>query len=242
MPKDPNDIFEVYKKAVTKKTKVISMVHLTNTNGMILPVQAICKLAREKGILTVIDGAQSLGAIPCDMEDIGCDFYTASGHKWLFSPKGIGVFYAKEDKQELLKPFIANRSYKRPGLKKIEDYNTRNLPELLGLGAALQFHEMIGLENSISRIQFLIEKFVEAIKDDPALVIKTPLHPELSHQILTVQKKETGVSDIKNALFDTHKIDVRGMYSHGINGVRISFSIYHDESDINAIVKALKSI
>jgi cysteine desulfurase/selenocysteine lyase len=242
LPNSPDDIFNVYKNAITNKTRVISMVHLTNTNGMILPVNEICKLANEKGILTVIDGAQSMGAINCDMAETGCDFYTASGHKWLFSPKGIGIFYSKAERQDLLKPFIANRSYNRAGLAKIEDYNTRNLPELLGLGAALEFHKLISLDAMKERILHLRERFMQGITRDDSLKIKTPLHPALSHQILTVEKTGMGVSELKNKLFEKHKIDVRGMSAHGLNGVRISFSIYHDESDIDTIVDALKSV
>lgn len=242
MPKSDSEILNVYRNAITNKTKVISMVHLTNTNGMILPVKEICKLANNNGILTVIDGAQSMGAINCDMEEIGCDFYTASGHKWLFSPKGIGIFYAKFDKQDRLKPFIANRSYNRAGLDKIEDYNTRNLPELLGLGAALEFHHLIGLDQMKHRILHLRDRFIHGINRDKSLRIKTPLHPSLSHQLLTVEKTGMNVSELKNKLFEKHKIDVRGMSSHGLNGVRISFSIYHDESDIDTIVNALISM
>ena len=144
MPNRSNDILDVYRNAISDKTKVISMVHLTNTNGMILPVKEICEMAREKGIFTVIDGAQSMGVIPCDMAEIGCDFFTASGHKWVYAPKGIGIFYARKNVQKWLQPFIANRYYDQPGLKKIEDYNTRNLPDLLGLGSALAFHKMAG--------------------------------------------------------------------------------------------------
>lgn len=242
IPKSPDDILNVYENAITNKTRVISMVHLTNTNGMILPVKEICKLASKDGILTVIDGAQSMGAINCDMKEIGCDFYTASGHKWLYSPKGIGIFYAKFDKQELLKPFIANRSYDRAGLAKIEDYNTRNLPELLGLGAALEFHKLISPDQMKSRILHLRERFIQRINGDDSLKIKTPLLPALSHQILTVEKIGMSVSELKNKLFEKHKIDVRGMSSHGLNGVRISFSIYHDELDIDRLIDAFQGV
>lgn len=241
MPEVPGDILKVYEDAITDKTRVISMVHLTNTNGMILPVKEICALARERNILTIIDGAQAMGTIKCDVKEIDCDFYTASGHKWLFSPKGIGLFYAKSDKQELLKPFIANRAYNLPGLKKVEDYNTRNLPELLGLGAALEFHEMISLDRRMKRTLELRQAFLSAIENDDDLIVKTPLDEQLSHQILTIEKKGMYVGDLKDALFDDHRIDVRGMHAHGLNGVRIAFSIYHDEKDIATLVDALRS-
>ncbi|MDX1407577.1 MAG: aminotransferase class V-fold PLP-dependent enzyme, partial [Saprospiraceae bacterium] len=110
-PRDPGEILEVYRQAITRHTRVISMVHMTNTNGMILPVKEICAMARERGIVTAVDGAQSLAAIPCDMQELGCDYFAASAHKWLFSPKGMGVLFARSDAPEI-KPLIANRRYK----------------------------------------------------------------------------------------------------------------------------------
>jgi len=239
IPAEPQELLDVYEKAITPNTKVISMVHMTNTNGMVLPVKQICSLATRRNILTVIDGAQSLGSIPCDMQDIGCDYFTASGHKWLFSPKGIGLFYAKKNKQKLLKPFIANRAYNSEGIAKIDDYNTRNLPDLLGLGAALKFHDMIGLPKMKDRTLSLRKRFITNIESNKDLIVKTPLHPSLSHQIVTVEKEGMDVSVLKDFLYESKKIDVRGMHSHGLNGVRISFAVYHNEADIDTLAEAL---
>jgi len=73
---------------------------------MILPVKEVSKMAHERGVLVAVDGAQSAGMFDIDLFDLGCDFYTASAHKWLFAPKGIGIFYAKEESQHYLKPLI----------------------------------------------------------------------------------------------------------------------------------------
>jgi cysteine desulfurase/selenocysteine lyase len=188
-PNDSQEIVEVYKKAITPKTKVISMVHITNTNGMILPIKEICSIARDRNILTLIDGAQSLGAIDCNVRDIGCDFFTASGHKWLFGPKGVGIFYAKKEQQKRLKPFIANYNYQKEDISKIDDYNTRNLPDVLGLGSAIDFHNMVGLSNMMKRTVSLRNRFLDSIQTSDQFIIKTPLDPSMSHHILTIEKR-----------------------------------------------------
>jgi len=100
LPKTVAELTAIYQKAITPKTKIISMCHVVNTNGMVLPVKEVSKLAHKKGILVAVDGAQSGGMFSVDLKDLGCDFYTASAHKWLFSPKGVGVFYAKQESQE----------------------------------------------------------------------------------------------------------------------------------------------
>ena len=241
VPDDPEEILNTYVNAITPKTKVISMVHMTNTNGMILPVKEICEMARAKGILTLIDGAQSLGAIPCDMKDIGCDFFTASGHKWLFSPKGVGLFYTNRRSQKHLKPFIANFNYDKEDISKIDDYNTRNLPDVLGLGAALNFHKMVGIENQMNRTKALKKRFLSTMSDSENFKIKTPLKPKLSHQIITMEKIGMNVKELQNHLIENYKIDVRGMGSHSLNGVRISFAMYHDMEDVDILCEALLS-
>ena len=109
-------------------------------------------MAHEKGILVAVDGAQATGMFTFDLKDIGCDFYTVSAHKWLFSPKGVGIFYAREESQKHLKPLIVARGYEDTSIRRLENYNTRNLPEVLGFGAALDYRETIGGEKIEARI------------------------------------------------------------------------------------------
>ena len=144
------EVVDVYRKAITTKTKVISMCHIVNTNGMILPVKEVSELAHEKGILVAVDGAQSAGMFTIDLKDLGCDFYTTSSHKWLFSPKGVGIFYAKQESQEHLKPLMVARGYQDKSIRRLENYNTRNLPVVLGLGASIDFHNACLLYTSPS--------------------------------------------------------------------------------------------
>ena len=87
LPKTVAELTAVYEKAITPKTKMISMCHIVNTNGMLLPVKEVSAIAHKKGILVAVDGAQSGGMFTINLKDLGCDFYTASTHKWLFSPK-----------------------------------------------------------------------------------------------------------------------------------------------------------
>ena len=81
-----------------------------------------------------VDGAQTAGMFPFNLREMGCDFYAASSHKWLFSHKGVGIFYAREDAQRHLRPLIVANGYQDESVRRFENYNTRNLPELLGLG------------------------------------------------------------------------------------------------------------
>jgi selenocysteine lyase/cysteine desulfurase len=172
LPSEPGEIVEVYRRAITSRTRVISMCHVINTNGMILPVKQVSSMARSRGILVAVDGAQAPGMINVDLQDLGCDFYAASAHKWLLSPKGVGIFYARQESQRLLKPLIVARGWEDESIRRLENYNTRNLPEVLGLGVALDFQNLMRAGRRQARIYELKDYFRQAMGDDAAFKIK----------------------------------------------------------------------
>jgi len=241
-PKNKEEVIEVYKKAITSKTKIISMCHIINTTGMILPIKEVSKLAHEKGILVAVDGAQAAGMFNIDLHDLGCDFYSASSHKWLFSPKGVGVFYAKQASQHYLKPLMVARGHRDKSIRRLENYNTRNLPELLGLGASIQFLNSIGLQKIHNRTFELKAYFRSKIEGNPKFKIKTPKSDNLSGAIQVVEVLGKKVSAVKKQLFDNYGIDCRPMSGFGLNAVRLSFAIYITKKDIDYLVDALESI
>jgi selenocysteine lyase/cysteine desulfurase len=239
LPSKPEEIAEVYRRAITPRTRVISMCHIINTNGMILPVKEVSEMARARGILVAVDGAQAPGMINVDLNDLGCDFYAASSHKWLFSPKGVGVFYARRASQKLLKPLIVCRGWEDTSIRRLENYNTRNLPEVLGLGVAIDFQSLLGPERRQARI-FELKKYLRSrIGDDPAFAIKTPASDELSAGITTVEVVGREVREVAKALAERYHIDCRPMMSHGLNGLRISLSVFNSEDQVDLLIDAL---
>lgn len=242
IPKTVKDLVSVYEKAITPNTKVISMCHIVNTNGMILPVKEVAEMAHEKGIFVAVDGAQGAGMFQIDLHDLGCDFYAASSHKWLFSPKGVGVFYAKESSQQQLKPLMVARGHRDKSIRRLENYNTRNLPEVLGLGSSIDFINEIGIDKIQSRAFELKSYFRSKIEDNPKFKIKTPALDELSASIQVVEVVGKNVSEVKKQLFDEYGIDCRPMSSFDLNALRISLSIYITKKDIDYLVNALEEI
>lgn len=242
LPASKEALVDLYRKAITPQTKVISLCHIVNTNGMIFPVKEITELAHKNGILVAVDGAQSAGMFKIDLRELDCDFYTASSHKWLFSPKGMGVFYAKKGSQQYLKPLVVCRGHKDPSIRRLENYNTRNLPELLGLGASIDFLNAIGLEKIHKRTFALKDYFRSKIKDNPKFKLKTPASDSMSGAIQVVEVVGKNVKDVKKQLFDQYGIDCRPMSGLGLNAVRLSFAIYITKKDIDRLVEALENV
>jgi len=241
-PKTKEEVVDLYRKAITSKTKIISMCHIINTTGMILPIKEVSEIAHEKGILVAVDGAQAAGMFKIDLHDLGCDFYAASSHKWLFSPKGVGVFYAKKESQKYLKPLMVARGYKDKSIRRLENYNTRNLPEVLGLGASIQYLNSIGLEKIHNRTFELKNYFRSKLENNPKFKIKTPAPDDLSGAIQVVEVVGKNVRDVKKQLFDQHGIDCRPMSVFGLNALRFSFAIYITKKDIDGLAEALETI
>lgn len=242
LPESVTDLVNVYQKAITPKTKIISMCHIVNTNGMILPVKEVSKIAHERGILVGVDGAQSAGMFTINLKELDCDFYTASSHKWLFSPKGVGIFYAKKESQEFLKPLMVARGHKDLSIRRFENYNTRNLAEVLGLGASIDFHNTIGATQIHKRTFELKKYFRSKIDEDSRFSIKSPALDELSAAIQVVEVNGNDVKTVKEELWNQYGIDCRPMSSHTLNALRLSFAIYNTKNDIDYLVDALQSL
>ena len=242
MPESPGEIVDVYRQAITPRTRVISMCHMVNTNGMILPVRDVVELARPRNILVAVDGAQTAGMFPFDLHDMGCDYYAASSHKWLFSPKGVGIFYARREAQPHLRPLIVASGYEDESVRRFENYNTRNLPELLGLGVSIDFNNLLGPERKGARIFDLKHYFREKTSDNPAFNIKTPASDELSCGISTVELVGHRVVQVERTLAEEYNINVRPMSNFGLNVLRISLSVFNTKRDVDYLVGVLEEI
>jgi selenocysteine lyase/cysteine desulfurase len=196
-------------------------------------------MARERGILVAVDGAQAPGHVEVDRASLGCNFYAASTHKWLFSPKGVGVLFARRDSQRLLKPLVVTQGWQDETIRRLENYNTRNLPEVLGLGVALDFQRLVGPERRTRRLRELTRQLRAALGDDPRFAFKTPAGEGLSAGITTVEVLGREAREVATEHAERHRIDCRPMTHLGLNGLRISTSVFTTEDQIEVLVAAL---
>ena len=160
IPKPPataEEIVDRFEKALTPRTRLAFFSHITTVTGVVLPAKEICAMARNHGVLTHVDGAHAIGQIPLDLHDIGCDFYTSSPHKWLMAPKGTGTLFIREERLKNLWVNIATANWNNYDMKayRFSWLGTSNLSVMVGLKAALDFHQQLGPEIVYARIHEL---------------------------------------------------------------------------------------
>lgn len=156
-PESPEQLLDVVISAIGPKTRVLSFSGITSGVGLIMPIREICDAAREKGVITVVDGAHMTGQVPYRIDDMHCDYFAGSPHKWLFAPAGSGLLYIREERLDQHFPVIATGDWDNKSLKagRFMRFGTNNRAIIEGLMAGLHFAKAIGPDRIYERIHEL---------------------------------------------------------------------------------------
>jgi selenocysteine lyase/cysteine desulfurase len=190
-PKDPGQVADVLISAIGPRTRVLSFSGITTTTGLIAPVREVCAAARAKGVITVVDGAHMNGQIPFRFQDLGCDFFAGSPHKWLFAPAGCGLLYVREEMLDRHWPTIVTGGWDNRDLKaaKYMMVGTNNRAIFEGLIAGLRFLKAIGPERVYGRIHQLARMAFAKARSVEYLDLLTPDDDRMFGSLVTFQFK-----------------------------------------------------
>ncbi len=231
---DPAEIVRAIECQLTRDTRVLSVSHVTFSTGLQLPIPALATLARANGTLLVVDGAQAPGQLAVDVKALGCDVYATSAHKWLLAPKGTGLLFIRREARELIDPLPLAGG---PGVYTAQT-GTRNLPAIIGLGAAIEFHETLGTNEVAARVQHLRQRLVEAVGGLPRLKLISPPAGPLASGLVSVALPEGIRGDaLAETLRRKHHITVRVVSA----GLRFSTHVCISEPDIEKLTRALRA-
>ena len=241
VPKSPADLLSTFTNAVTSRTKLISFSHISNLSGIALPAKEICAMAKTRKIMTLVDGAQSLGIIDLNLKDIGCDFYSASTHKWLMGPLENGILYVNRESIPKLWPNVISAGWKDTTTsvdEKLCILGQRNETTPFVLPDILDFHNLIGKKAIEQRVRKLSSYLKEQIQAKlPQATFVSPVSPEMSAGIVILNFPGKQPQDIYQKLYDTH-----GIACAATGGVRLSPHIYNTLEDMDRIVAALTTL
>lgn len=210
-PKDPGEILNRLRDAITDRTRVIFVSHISTVTGVVLPAKEICALARSKGILSALDGAHVPGMMKLDVHDLGCDMYSSSPHKWLQAPKGSGFLYVRDEVIDRLWSTIATAGWDEPQLRaeRFQRIGSSNVPALWGLRASIQLANDIGMERIEARHRQMADYIHGEMVKRGAESWTSP-DPTLRCAIATVNVPPVKRMDLENWLWQQHKIRIRG--------------------------------
>jgi isopenicillin-N epimerase len=238
------DFVETFWSAVTPKTKIIFLSHITSPTALIFPIKEICARAREAGILTVIDGAHVPGHIPLDLTDIGADIYSGNFHKWLCAPKGSAFLYVRPEQQEWVESLTISWGWRGEStfVTRNQYQGTTDIASYLATPAAIKFQEAHDWPTVRARCHGLARLARERISERFDMPTISPDQPdEWTGQMVTCPLPTTDIETLKTRLYDEFRVEVPLGSWQGYNSVRVSFQGYNDESDLDRLIEALEA-
>lgn len=241
-PANVDDIAAAFEKAVTPKTKLILVSHQINLTGQILPVKKICEMARARGIETIVDGAHAFAQIDFKRDDLQCDYYGTSLHKWIYAPKGTGMLYVKKDKIPKVWALMASEDKNKNDIRKYEEIGTHSAAMRLAIGEAILFHNAIGGKRKEERLRYLSRYWMNRLKDVPKVGFNTSFDPKQSCAIANFKIDGVDPGAIGSYLMSKHMIITTPIVHEEFTGIRITPNVYTTLWELDRFCNAVEDI
>lgn len=232
--------------AITPRTRVIEIMHISFQTGYIAPVREIADLANAKGIRLFIDGAHAFGHFPFTRDELKVDYYGTSLHKWMHAPIGTGFLYVRRDKIPTLWPLMAGSVEQESNIRKYEEIGTHPAANHNAIGVAIAFTRGIGMDRKIARLRYLRDRWAKQVlaASDRAKMI-TPIGPNQSGAIGVFTVDGMDMAKLGGWLMSKHNIVTTPMVNDEFHGMRITPNVYTtvDEVDLFAdrVIAAIKT-
>jgi isopenicillin-N epimerase len=243
---DPEAFVEQLWAGVTERTRVIFLSHITSPTALIFPIEAVCRRAREAGILTLIDGAHAPGQIDLALDAIGADFYTGNCHKWMLAPKSAGFLYARPERQPLLHPLVVSWGWESltPGVSPFVDYfewrGTHDPAAYLSVPAAIDFMDA----RDWPVVRLACHELAAAAREQVAALSALPqvCAEAWFGQMCIAPLPPCDMAELKRRLWDEFAIEIPLTEWDGRQFVRISIQCYNSPRDVERLVVALEQL
>ena len=236
----PDAVVEAFEAALTPRTRVIAFCHVTR-GGHLYPVRRLAAMARGRGILSHVDGAQAVGMFPVNLHDLGCDTYSASLHKWFLGPMGTGFLYVRAGARERIRSAFAHDA--TPGNPALEPPGTADLPVRAALDASLAFMERVGIDRIEARTRFLSDYLKERLADMTGARLVSGETRETSCPGSTIFEME-GVDAVASVpvIAERASIHIDEHRRDGHEAMRVSTHVYNTMAEIDRLVDALAGL
>jgi len=236
------EIVRLFEDNITPKTKLILMCHMINITGQILPVKKVVNMARKYDIPVIVDGAHTFAHFDFNANDLDCDYYASSLHKWLCAPHGTGMLYVRKEKIADLWPLQAPGECGKDDIRKFEEIGTHPAANYLAIGDALTFHQGIGSKNKEERLFYLRDRWAKRLIKHNRIKLHTSLKPGKGCAIATVQIKGIDTVDVSKHLWKKYRIFVVAIKHPEFEGCRVTPHVYTTIEEIDRFSDAMEAI
>jgi len=241
-PPSPQDLIDRFERAITPRTRVMHFCHITNLSGQIFPVKELCQLARSRGIEAIVDGAHAFAQFPFKRDDLECDYYGTSLHKWLLAPHGTGFLYVREVKIENLWPLMAAPESMVCNIRKFEEIGTHPAANHNAIAEALTFHEGIGAERKAARLRYLRDRWMKRLDGQPGVRLFTSYDPAQSCALANIGISGMEPARIAAYMWDKHRIMVTPINHEACTGIRVTPNVYTTIDEIDYFAESMERL
>ncbi len=241
-PPSMQDLVDRFERAITPRTRVIHFCHITNLSGQIFPVKEICRLARSRGIEAIVDGAHAYAHFPFKQEDLDCDYYGTSLHKWLLAPHGTGFLYVRREKIEQTWPLMAAPESMNSDIRKFEEIGTHPAANHNAIAEALTFHNGIGSERKAARLRYLRDRWMKRLDGQPGVKLHTSYDPEMSCGLANVGIEGIDPGELTSHLWNTRHIIVTPIGHPACTGIRVTPNVYTTLEEVDRFAEAMEQV
>lgn len=241
-PASVDQIVGLYEKAITPRTKVIMVSHMTYVTGLVTPVKALADLAQRRGLLISVDGAHPLGMMDLDLQAMNIHHYAAAGQKWMMCGTGTGVCYIRRDVQDRIWPLMGPPGDPKVGAKKYEAFGQRDVPSVLGMTAAVEMQNAIGKKNIEDRVRFLSARLRAGLKQIPGVKMWTSEDPAFAAGLTLFSVRDIPMANVQQAILNRDRIYIRTMTTGNLNAVRAATHIYNMPHEVDHLIASVKHV
>jgi len=238
-PKSDEEIVEIYAKAISHKTKLLMVCHMVNITGQILPIKKICQMAHKRGVQVMVDGAHCVGHFEFNIEDLECDYYGSSLHKWLAVPLGTGMLYVNDKQIKTLWPIFAEYNRKPDDITRLNHTGTHPVHHDLSIESAIDYYNMLGGARKEARLRYLQEYWSAQVRNHPNIAVNTPVESHRACGIANVGIKSMKPAELAKRLMDEYSIFTVAIDYANVQGCRISPNVFTLTKELDVFVKAL---
>jgi selenocysteine lyase/cysteine desulfurase len=242
VPTTADDLVQRFTAAITPQTRVLHFCHITNLSGQLFPVQRLSRLARERGLISIVDGAHAAAHFPFKLSELECDYYGTSLHKWLLAPHGTGFLYVRRDRIASTWPLQAATANQTNNIRKFEQIGTHPAGVRASIAEALAFHQAIGAERKAFRLQYLTHRWADRLKENPRIRIHSSLAHDQTWGLALVGIEGIPASQISTYLWDNYRIIANAVNRQDYSGVRITPNVYTTLQEIDDFAAAMERI